>query len=121
MTALGEGTAPQNAAVDTATNEKLPGPHPEVEGSFAQDQDGVRESMSSDTRAQKGEYDDAAEGMDTDATGENGNGNPLDRVPSQAQRLGKKKIAVVMGALCLVLFLAALDMVPSPAPDDVSY
>ncbi|KAL2846956.1 major facilitator superfamily domain-containing protein [Aspergillus pseudoustus] len=39
-----------------------------------------------------------------------GDGNPLDRVPSQAQKLGGKKIAVVMGALCLVLFLAALDM-----------
>ncbi|KAL4996404.1 major facilitator superfamily domain-containing protein [Aspergillus recurvatus] len=37
-------------------------------------------------------------------------GSPLDRVPSQAQKLGKKKIAVIMGALCLVLFLAALDM-----------
>ncbi|KAL4796966.1 major facilitator superfamily domain-containing protein [Aspergillus venezuelensis] len=89
MTALGEGNAPQNPAVDTAANEKLPAPHPEVEESFAQGQNG---------------------GTDTDAAGENGNGNPLDRVPSQAQRLGKKKIAVVMGALCLVLFLAALDM-----------
>lgn len=63
-------------------------------------------------------------------------GSPLDQVPSQAQKPGKKKIAVVMGALCvcfpsycllksfrgrdadryfenaqLVLFLAALDMV----------
>ncbi|PYH92720.1 MFS drug transporter [Aspergillus ellipticus CBS 707.79] len=37
-------------------------------------------------------------------------GPPLDRVPSQAQKLGKKKIVVVMTALCLVLFLAALDM-----------
>ncbi|PWY92763.1 hypothetical protein BO70DRAFT_425431 [Aspergillus heteromorphus CBS 117.55] len=37
-------------------------------------------------------------------------GPPLDRVPSQAQKLGKKKIIVVMTALCLVLFLAALDM-----------
>ncbi|PYI13487.1 MFS drug transporter [Aspergillus violaceofuscus CBS 115571] len=35
---------------------------------------------------------------------------PLDRVPSQAQKLGKKKILVVMTALCLALFLAALDM-----------
>ncbi|GLA71341.1 hypothetical protein AtubIFM55763_001780 [Aspergillus tubingensis] len=39
-----------------------------------------------------------------------GAGAPLDRVPSQAQKLGKKKIVVVMTALCLVLFLAALDM-----------
>ncbi|KKK19193.1 hypothetical protein ARAM_003191 [Aspergillus rambellii] len=36
--------------------------------------------------------------------------NPLDRVPSQAHTLGKRNIAVVMAALCLVLFLAALDM-----------
>ncbi|OGM43879.1 putative MFS drug transporter [Aspergillus bombycis] len=37
-------------------------------------------------------------------------GASLGRVPSQAQKLGKKKIVVVMAALCLVLFLAALDM-----------
>ncbi|PLB52709.1 MFS general substrate transporter [Aspergillus steynii IBT 23096] len=37
-------------------------------------------------------------------------GEPLDRVPSQAQKLGKKKIIIIMTALCLVLFLAALDM-----------
>ncbi|CEJ57279.1 hypothetical protein PMG11_05977 [Penicillium brasilianum] len=37
-------------------------------------------------------------------------GAPLDRTPSQAARMGKKKIIVVMTALCLVLFLAALDM-----------
>ena len=29
----------------------------------------------------------------------------LDRTPSQAQKLGKKKIAVVMGALCVCRFL----------------
>lgn len=37
-------------------------------------------------------------------------GASLGRVSSQAQKLGKKKIVVVMAALCLVLFLAALDM-----------
>ncbi|KAJ5572997.1 Efflux pump dotC [Penicillium hetheringtonii] len=37
-------------------------------------------------------------------------GSPLDRAPSQAAKMGKKKIAVVMTALCLALFLAALDM-----------
>ena len=42
--------------------------------------------------------DDAAAAPDTET------GNPLDRVPSQAQRLGKKKIAVVMGALCVCSF-----------------
>ncbi|CEL07375.1 hypothetical protein ASPCAL10532 [Aspergillus calidoustus] len=52
--------------------------------------------------------DDATAAKDTSEGG--GDGNPLDRVPSQAQKLGGKKIAVVMGALCLVLFLAALDM-----------
>ncbi|CAG8922396.1 unnamed protein product [Penicillium salamii] len=35
---------------------------------------------------------------------------PLDRTPSQAARMGKKKIIAVMTALCLALFLAALDM-----------
>ncbi|OJJ48609.1 hypothetical protein ASPZODRAFT_61654 [Penicilliopsis zonata CBS 506.65] len=37
-------------------------------------------------------------------------GQPLDRVPSQAQKLGRKKVMVIMTALCLVVFLAALDM-----------
>ncbi|KAJ5692546.1 Efflux pump dotC [Penicillium macrosclerotiorum] len=37
-------------------------------------------------------------------------GPPLDRTVSQAGRMGKKKVAVVMTALCLALFLAALDM-----------
>jgi hypothetical protein len=37
-------------------------------------------------------------------------GAPLDRTPSQAAKMGKKKIIVVMTALCLALFLAALDM-----------
>ncbi|KAL1968280.1 hypothetical protein VTN77DRAFT_2115 [Rasamsonia byssochlamydoides] len=39
---------------------------------------------------------------------------PVDRVPSmtpsQAQKLGKSKIIIIMVALCLTLFLAALDM-----------
>ncbi|OXV10786.1 hypothetical protein Egran_01453 [Elaphomyces granulatus] len=37
-------------------------------------------------------------------------GDALDRIPSQAQKLGKKKIIIIMTALCLALFLAALDM-----------
>ncbi|KAG2413790.1 hypothetical protein HFD88_002979 [Aspergillus terreus] len=37
-------------------------------------------------------------------------GAPLSQVPSQAQKLGKKKVFIVMFALCMVLFLAALDM-----------
>ncbi|KAI2786345.1 Efflux pump dotC [Penicillium oxalicum] len=35
---------------------------------------------------------------------------PLERTTSQAAKMGKKKIIVVMTALCLALFLAALDM-----------
>ncbi|QQK48165.1 MFS drug transporter, putative [Penicillium digitatum] len=38
------------------------------------------------------------------------NGAPLDQVPSQAAKMGKNKIIVVMTALCLAVFLAALDM-----------
>ncbi|KGO48473.1 Major facilitator superfamily domain, general substrate transporter [Penicillium expansum] len=37
-------------------------------------------------------------------------GAPLDHAPSQAAKMGKNKIIVVMTALCLALFLAALDM-----------
>ncbi|KAL1958915.1 hypothetical protein VTO42DRAFT_3468 [Malbranchea cinnamomea] len=36
--------------------------------------------------------------------------NPLQRVASQSVRMGKKKVIVVMLALCMALFLAALDM-----------
>ncbi|KAJ5289125.1 Efflux pump dotC [Penicillium angulare] len=55
-------------------------------------------------------------GADIDAEAENNaierkeSGAPLDRTPSQAQKMGKKKIILVMTALCMALFLAALDM-----------
>ncbi|KAJ5766886.1 uncharacterized protein N7511_004502 [Penicillium nucicola] len=49
--------------------------------------------------------DDAENTMEKTTTGP-----ALDRTPSQAAKMGKKKIIVVMTALCLVLFLAALDM-----------
>lgn len=39
-----------------------------------------------------------------------GDGAALDRAPSQSAKMGKKQIIVVMAALCLALFLAALDM-----------
>ncbi|OQD69914.1 hypothetical protein PENPOL_c002G09404 [Penicillium polonicum] len=37
-------------------------------------------------------------------------GAPLDHAPTQSAKMGKNKIIVVMTALCLALFLAALDM-----------
>lgn len=37
-------------------------------------------------------------------------GAPLAPTESQSARMGKKKTAIVIGALCLALFLAALDM-----------
>lgn len=33
-------------------------------------------------------------------------GEPLDRTPSQAQKMGKKKIILVMGALCVRLLVS---------------
>ncbi|KAJ5929975.1 Efflux pump dotC [Penicillium verhagenii] len=39
-----------------------------------------------------------------------GSGAPLDLVPSSAAKMSKKQIALVMAALCMALFLAALDM-----------
>ncbi|KAJ5797658.1 Efflux pump dotC [Penicillium pulvis] len=46
-----------------------------------------------------------------DAPKENAqSGAPLDRTPSSAQKMGNKKIILVMVALCMALFLAALDM-----------
>ncbi|KAL4775190.1 major facilitator superfamily domain-containing protein [Aspergillus nidulans var. acristatus] len=80
-----DSTAPKKAHADEPSNHGAP-----------------RSSSSEITSSHQ--KDDAAAAPDTET------GNPLDRVPSQAQKLGKKKIAVVMGALCLVLFLAALDM-----------
>ncbi|KAJ8164222.1 hypothetical protein LV162_003542 [Aspergillus fumigatus] len=47
---------------------------------------------------------------DSDGKDVETDGSPLDRTHSQAQKLGKKKILIIMPALCLVLFLAALDM-----------
>lgn len=35
-------------------------------------------------------------------------GEPLDRTPSQAQKMGKKKIILVMGALCVRTLLASV-------------
>ncbi|KAJ5703779.1 Efflux pump dotC [Penicillium malachiteum] len=37
-------------------------------------------------------------------------GAPLDRTPSQAQKMSRKNIVLVMVALCMATFLAALDM-----------
>ncbi|KAI1912319.1 hypothetical protein LOZ61_003324 [Ophidiomyces ophidiicola] len=36
--------------------------------------------------------------------------SPLQLTPSQSERMNKKQVMVIMGALCLALFLAALDM-----------
>ncbi|KAL4918765.1 major facilitator superfamily domain-containing protein, partial [Aspergillus aurantiobrunneus] len=95
----GEDKYPQDAVDNFIASEKLSAPtgtYPEESSDAARPR-----SLSSVNNIQRPE-DDAA--PDTSAE------NRLDRVPSQAQKLGKEKIAVVMGALCLVLFLAALDM-----------
>ncbi|KAJ5555126.1 Major facilitator superfamily domain general substrate transporter [Penicillium sp. DV-2018c] len=47
---------------------------------------------------------------EVDNVTEKPDGSPLDRAPSQAAKMGKKKIVIVMVALCLAVFLAALDM-----------
>ncbi|EFW14080.1 hypothetical protein D8B26_008168 [Coccidioides posadasii str. Silveira] len=36
--------------------------------------------------------------------------NPLQLTPSQSERMNRKRVIAIMGALCLALFLAALDM-----------
>ncbi|KAJ5970683.1 Major facilitator superfamily domain general substrate transporter [Penicillium vulpinum] len=51
-----------------------------------------------------------AEANEENVTEKTTEGVPLDRAPSQAAKMGKNKIIVVMTALCLALFLAALDM-----------
>jgi hypothetical protein len=71
-----DSTAPKKAHADEPSNHGAP-----------------RSSSSEITSSHQ--KDDAAAAPDTET------GNPLDRVPSQAQKLGKKKIAVVMGALCV--------------------
>lgn len=47
------------------------------------------------------EEPDAATQPGDDALEKKPSGAPLDRTPSQAQRMGKKKITVVMVALCV--------------------
>ncbi|KAL2865810.1 major facilitator superfamily domain-containing protein [Aspergillus lucknowensis] len=96
---------PQDAVDSTTVSEKFSAPPTEaLSGALPDESSGtIRPRSSSGNQLPTDTDKDAAE--DT-SQGE----NPLDRVPSQAQKLGKKKIVVVMGALCLVLFLAALDM-----------
>ncbi|EEP82761.1 predicted protein [Uncinocarpus reesii 1704] len=36
--------------------------------------------------------------------------NPLELTPSQSEKMARKQVLAIMGALCLALFLAALDM-----------
>ncbi|KAJ9271524.1 hypothetical protein DTO212C5_2316 [Paecilomyces variotii] len=73
--------------------------HPDTSGDFTNVESIV------DTKV-----DGDAEGDAPRAPEEDAAPNKLDRVPSQAQKLGKKKITLIMVALCLALFLAALDM-----------
>ncbi|KAL4879581.1 major facilitator superfamily domain-containing protein [Aspergillus karnatakaensis] len=98
-----EDTRSHGALDDSISTEKFSAPATGASPPAHPDElDSVRpRSSASDNRTPE-EKDDAVKDTSTE--------NPLDRVPSQAQKLGKKKIAVVMGALCLVLFLAALDM-----------
>ncbi|CBF83617.1 MDR family MFS transporter [Aspergillus nidulans FGSC A4] len=96
-----EGKPPLDAADMGITTEDLTAPK-KAHADESLDDAAPRSSSSEITSSPQ--KDDAAAAPDTET------GNPLDRVPSQAQKLGKKKIAAVMGALCLVLFLAALDM-----------
>ena len=74
-----------------------------------------------DTKSDVGESTPVQEPVKTEQDGEihadddtalekKPSGAVLDRTPSQAAKMGKKKIIVVMTALCLALFLAALDM-----------
>ncbi|KAI9376305.1 major facilitator superfamily domain-containing protein [Aspergillus egyptiacus] len=106
----GEGTkhSCQDAADNTLALETTSPPATEASSGTGShtppDSMSPRSPSAEDQRAAEEKDDGVAD--DTAGAAE----NALDRVPSQAQKLGKKKIAVVMGALCLVLFLAALDM-----------
>ncbi|KAL4870807.1 hypothetical protein BDV12DRAFT_165261 [Aspergillus spectabilis] len=99
-----EGKRSQDGLDDAIATEKFPAPatdasppaHTDESSDTARPRSSISENQHSESKY------DAVAATSTE--------NPLDRVPSQAQKLGKKKIAVVMGALCLVLFLAALDM-----------
>ncbi|KAL4980578.1 major facilitator superfamily-domain-containing protein [Aspergillus desertorum] len=99
----GEEEKPAQDAVDTGITAGNP---PALNTALDNESsDGAKpRSSSSESKSPSHPDDEAVTAPNTET------GNPLDRVPSQAQKLGKKKIAAVMGALCLVLFLAALDM-----------
>ncbi|KAL5337291.1 major facilitator superfamily-domain-containing protein [Aspergillus crustosus] len=103
-TSTGEGKPAQDVLDDSIISEKSPAPATDASRSAHPDEssDAARPRSSSSEIQPTETKDDAVADTSTE--------NPLDRVPSQAQKLGRKKIAVVMSALCLVLFLAALDM-----------
>ncbi|KAL4810165.1 major facilitator superfamily domain-containing protein [Aspergillus unguis] len=105
-----EGRPAQSAVDDSVFTEKPPAPsesRPEVEDTESPETEARPRSSSTVNEQPLADKEADGDGAQDTAPG---NGSPLDRAPSQAQKLGKKKIAVVMGALCLVLFLAALDM-----------
>lgn len=89
------GNRPQEM-VDTAAVTEKPSVPSEPNAEGEESSDARRRSSSTENKPPQSENKADAE----DATA---NGNPLDRVPSQANKLGKKKIAVVMGALCVWL------------------
>ncbi|EAA63556.1 hypothetical protein AN2985.2 [Aspergillus nidulans FGSC A4] len=96
-----EGKPPLDAADMGITTEDLTAPK-KAHADESLDDAAPRSSSSEITSSPQ--KDDAAAAPDTET------GNPLDRVPSQAQKLGKKKIAAVMGALCTIISTALPTM-----------
>ncbi|CRG88229.1 putative MFS-type transporter C16A3,17c [Talaromyces islandicus] len=67
-------------------------------------------AQASDTTLDAEPHDNAVDTLNTTAEKSGDDANALAKTPSQAEQLGKSKIILVMGALCLSVFLAALDM-----------
>lgn len=88
---------------DTSSTDTTVAPLPETKP-HVEESEPTTEPLKTEQDADiKGETDDAALEKKAD-------GAALDRAPSQSAKMGKKQIFVVMAALCLAVFLAALDM-----------
>ena len=74
----------------------------------ASSRDGSEKPDTIESPSQASEEHPSAETPGDGSLEKAGPGAPLDRVPSQAQKLGKKKIVVVMTALCVCLLAPGL-------------
>ncbi|WEW59953.1 hypothetical protein PRK78_005435 [Emydomyces testavorans] len=74
----------------------------ELDGGFHEEKHSPSSSTGSEGKIEEDESPELASEIEDQ--------NHLERTPSQSEKMGRKKVFAIMGALCMVLFLAALDM-----------